>query len=152
MAILLTDRSPVLFRQVRAGCDGKPFVLLKLRTMAAAGPAGEVLPDSARITRTGRILRRISADELPQLINVLRGEMSLVGPRPTLPYQVQRYDSRQWGRLRVRPGIDRAGAGQGPQPDELGRAYRVGPALCRESESLARPENHRPHILDSYAR
>ena len=105
LAILLADGPPVLFRQVRTGRGGQPFVLLKLRTMTVAGPAGEVLPDAARITWAGRILRRISADELPQLINVLRGEMSLVGPRPTLPYQVQRYDSRQLSRLAVRPGM-----------------------------------------------
>ena len=105
LAILLTDGSPVLFRQARAGRGGQPFILLKLRTMTAAGPSDDVPPDSARITRVGAILRRLSADELPQLINVLRGEMSLVGPRPTLPYQVRRYDSRQFGRLSVRPGM-----------------------------------------------
>jgi len=105
MAIVLDDGPPVLFRQVRSGRDGRPFVLLKLRTMSHAGRCSDAFPESASITRTGRLLRRISIDELPQLVNVLRGEMSMVGPRPTLPYQVVRYDSRQFGRLRVQPGL-----------------------------------------------
>src|SRR6266705_3995165 len=104
-AIVLLDQPPVLFRQVRAGHDGRPFVLLKLRTMRAGGQRSDGFPEPAAITRIGRLLRRISADELPQLINVLRGEMSLVGPRPTLPYQVERYDPRQLRRLAVRPGL-----------------------------------------------
>lgn len=104
-AILIEDGSPVLFRQVRAGRDGRPFVLLKLRTMSGTQQRGDAFPEPGRITRIGRLLRRMSIDELPQLINVLRGEMSLVGPRPTLPYQVKRYDSRQLHRLRVRPGL-----------------------------------------------
>jgi len=105
VAILLEDGSPVLFRQVRAGRSGRPFVLLKLRTMTKIGQRNDAFPEPESITQIGRLLRRISIDELPQLINVLRGEMSLVGPRPTLPYQVQRYDSRQFGRLSVRPGL-----------------------------------------------
>jgi perosamine synthetase len=105
VAILLDDGPPVLFRQMRAGRDGRPFVLLKLRTMTCAQQRGDAFPEPASITRTGRLLRRISIDELPQLINVLRGEMSVVGPRPTLPYQVLRYDSRQLRRLRVQPGL-----------------------------------------------
>jgi perosamine synthetase len=95
----------VLFRQVRAGRDGRAFVLLKLRTMTNIGLRDDAFPEPASITRTGRLLRRLSIDEIPQLINVWRGEMSLVGPRPTLPYQVQRYDSRQLRRLRVQPGL-----------------------------------------------
>jgi lipopolysaccharide/colanic/teichoic acid biosynthesis glycosyltransferase len=105
LAILLDDGSPVLFRQVRTGRNGQPFVLLKLRTMTGAKRRDDPFPKKQDITRTGRILRRISVDELPQLINVLRGDMSIVGPRPTLPYQVERYDPRQFGRLRVRPGL-----------------------------------------------
>jgi len=104
-AILLEDGPPVLFRQVRAGRDGRPFVLLKLRTMARAKQRNYALCEPESITRAGRLLRRTSIDELPQLINVLRGEMSMVGPRPTLPYQVQRYDARQLGRLSVQPGL-----------------------------------------------
>jgi sugar transferase EpsL len=105
MAILLEDGGPVLFRQVRIGRNGRQFVLLKLRTMTSIKRSKDAFPDSQDFTRIGRLLRRLSIDELPQLINVLRGEMSIVGPRPTLPYQVQRYDSRQFGRLRVLPGL-----------------------------------------------
>jgi perosamine synthetase len=105
LAILLDDGPPVLFRQVRTGRDGRPFVLLKLRTMTHAGQRSDAFPEQASITRTGRLLRRISIDELPQLVNVLRGEMSVVGPRPALEYQVERYDSRQLRRLHVQPGL-----------------------------------------------
>lgn len=103
-AIWLDDGSPVLFRQVRAGRGGRPFVLLKLRTMRDARRR-DVFPDPEGLTRVGRILRRLSLDELPQLINVARGEMSVVGPRPTLPYQASRYSARQRGRLLVLPGL-----------------------------------------------
>lgn len=105
LVILLEDGGPVVFRQVRVGYGGRQFVLLKLRTMTRIKRAKDGLPDPRDCTRTGRLLRRLSIDELPQLINVLRGEMSVVGPRPTVPYQVQRYDSRQAGRLRVPPGL-----------------------------------------------
>jgi sugar transferase EpsL len=105
LAILLEDGRPVLFRQVRIGRSGRQFVLLKLRTMTRIKRAKDAFPDPQDFTRIGRLLRRLSIDELPQLINVLRGEMSIVGPRPTLPYQVQRYDSQQAGRLRVLPGL-----------------------------------------------
>jgi len=105
VAILLEDGGPVLFRQMRVGYGGRQFLLLKLRTMTRIKRAKDAFPDPQDYTRTGRLLRRLSIDELPQLINVLRGEMSIVGPRPTLAYQVQRYDSRQAGRLRVPPGL-----------------------------------------------
>jgi sugar transferase EpsL len=105
IAILVDDGRPVLFRQLRTGRDGQPFVLLKLRTMINITRQHDALPGPGDFTRIGRILRRTSIDELPQLVNILRGDMSIVGPRPTLPYQVQRYDSRQFGRLRVRPGL-----------------------------------------------
>ena len=103
LAVRVDSHGPAIFRQTRAGRDGKPFVALKLRTMVD-GP-NPLIPDPSRITRVGRVLRRTSLDELPQLINVLRGEMSIVGPRPTLPYQVARYDDIQRGRLAVRPGL-----------------------------------------------
>jgi perosamine synthetase len=105
LAILLDDGRPILFRQIRVGRHGQPFTLLKLRTMRHRGPGGSAFPDEERFTRAGRVLRRTSIDELPQLVNIARGEMSLVGPRPTLPYQVERYDSRQRGRLAVLPGL-----------------------------------------------
>ncbi len=105
LAILIEDGRPVLFRQVRVGYRGRQFVLLKLRTMTRIKRSKDAFPDPQDFTGIGRLLRRLSIDELPQLINVLRGEMSIVGPRPTLPYQVQRYNSRQAGRLRVPPGL-----------------------------------------------
>jgi lipopolysaccharide/colanic/teichoic acid biosynthesis glycosyltransferase len=99
----------VLYRQTRVGKDGSDFELLKLRTMVVGaetiGAGMAVNKGDARITRTGRLLRRLSLDELPQLWNVLRGEMSVIGPRPTLRYQVERYTPRQRRRLDVRPGI-----------------------------------------------
>jgi lipopolysaccharide/colanic/teichoic acid biosynthesis glycosyltransferase len=97
LAILLEDGGPVVFRQVCVGYGGRQFILLKLRTMIRVKRAKDGVPDPRDFTRTGRLLRRLSIDELPQLINVLRGEMSVVGPRPTVLYQVQRYDSRQPG-------------------------------------------------------
>jgi lipopolysaccharide/colanic/teichoic acid biosynthesis glycosyltransferase len=93
----------VLFRQERAGRDGVPFTLLKFRSMRDPGHAGE--PDAARLTRFGRLLRASALDEVPQLVNVLRGEMSLVGPRPLPIAYVPRYTPRQATRLRVRPGL-----------------------------------------------
>jgi lipopolysaccharide/colanic/teichoic acid biosynthesis glycosyltransferase len=109
LAIKLDDRGPVLYRQTRVGKDGQDFELFKLRTMVVGaetqGAGWAVDRGDSRITRIGAFLRRTSIDELPQLLNVVRGEMSLIGPRPTLRYQVDRYDERQRRRLEVRPGI-----------------------------------------------
>ena len=109
LAIKLEDRGPVLYHQVRVGLDGRQFDLLKLRTMSVGaehqGAGLAVDRGDPRITRVGRLLRRASLDELPQLWNVLRWDMSLIGPRPTLAYQVERYTSRQRRRLEVKPGI-----------------------------------------------
>lgn len=99
------DRYPALLRQTRAGRDGRLFTLFKLRTMAPHSAPEAETPDMERITRIGRILRRLSLDELPQLINVARGEMSLVGPRPTFGYRAERYDARERQRLRALPGL-----------------------------------------------
>ncbi len=97
---------PVLFRQQRPGLGGKPFVLLKFRTMTdARDDGGSLLPDSLRLTRLGRFLRSTSLDELPELINVLRGEMSLVGPRPLLLRYLERYTPEQMRRHEVKPGL-----------------------------------------------
>jgi lipopolysaccharide/colanic/teichoic acid biosynthesis glycosyltransferase len=109
VAIKLEDSGPVLYRQRRVGLDGRDFDLLKLRTMVVGaehqGAGLAVNRGDARITRVGRLLRRLSVDELPQLWNVVRGEMSLIGPRPTLRYQVEKYSDRQRRRLDVKPGI-----------------------------------------------
>ena len=109
LAVKLQDGGPVLYRQSRIGKDGEEFELLKIRTMVVGaeklGAGYAVDRGDARITRTGRLLRRLSIDELPQLWNVVRGDMSVIGPRPTLRYQVDRYTSRQRRRLEVKPGI-----------------------------------------------
>jgi lipopolysaccharide/colanic/teichoic acid biosynthesis glycosyltransferase len=109
LAIKLEDRGPVLYRQRRVGKDGSEFELVKLRTMVPGaekhGAGFAVNRGDPRITRMGRLLRRLSLDELPQLWNVVRGEMSLIGPRPTLQYQVDQYTPRQRRRLEVKPGI-----------------------------------------------
>jgi lipopolysaccharide/colanic/teichoic acid biosynthesis glycosyltransferase len=94
---------PVLFRQQRVGLHGTEFSIVKFRTMRPEAYPGE--PDAARDSRIGRLLRGTSLDELPQLWNILRGDMSLIGPRPTLPEQVQHYSPRQRGRHDVRPGL-----------------------------------------------
>ena len=99
----------MLYRQTRVGKDGVDFELLKLRTMIVGaekvGAGYAVNEGDPRITRVGRVLRKLSLDELPQLWNVVRGEMSVIGPRPTLRYQVERYTARQARRLEVKPGI-----------------------------------------------
>ena len=103
------SRGSALFRQTRVGLAGRPFRLLKFRTMVVGaermGSGLRVEQDDSRITRAGRILRATSLDELPQLWNVLVGDMSLVGPRPTVPAQVEHYDARQRRRLLGRPGV-----------------------------------------------
>ena len=119
LLIKLTSRGPVLFRQTRCGLNGRPFTLLKLRTMVHGaeerlpevkhlnsheGPVFKAVNDP-RVTRFGRLVRRFSLDELPQLWNVLRGEMSLVGPRPPLPEEVARYERWQRRRLSMKPGV-----------------------------------------------
>jgi lipopolysaccharide/colanic/teichoic acid biosynthesis glycosyltransferase len=105
----LERQGPVFYRQIRVGKDGEDFQVLKLRSMVVGaeslGAGYAVDEGDARITRVGRILRRTSIDELPQLWNVLRGDMSIIGPRPTLRYQVEQYDEHQRRRLDVRPGL-----------------------------------------------
>jgi lipopolysaccharide/colanic/teichoic acid biosynthesis glycosyltransferase len=109
LAVKLGDGGPILYRQTRVGRDGVDFELLKLRTMVVGaetqGAGYAVDKGDTRITRAGRVLRRLSLDELPQLWNVIRGEMSVIGPRPTLRYQVERYTPHQHRRLDVKPGI-----------------------------------------------
>ncbi|NIJ05546.1 sugar transferase [Frigoribacterium faeni] len=116
LAVRLDSRGPVLFRQQRCGLDGDEFTMLKFRSMSTgardpltdrhdgAGPLFK-LHDDPRVTRVGRVIRRYSVDELPQLVNVLRGDMSLVGPRPALPREVAQYDEVARRRLLVLPGL-----------------------------------------------
>lgn len=123
--VRLSSKGPILFRQERIGREGRPFTMYKFRTMldkcdpavhrayvhaliheeASAMSGIYKLHDDARVTRLGRVLRRFSLDELPQLMNVLEGDMSLVGPRPALPYEVDTYGERERKRLAVKPGI-----------------------------------------------
>jgi lipopolysaccharide/colanic/teichoic acid biosynthesis glycosyltransferase len=105
LAVKLTSKGPVFFRQERVGLGSRAFEIVKFRTMVHAPEGNPIFPDAQRITPVGHVLRRLSLDELPQLINVARGEMSIVGPRPTLAYQVARYTPTQRQRLCVRPGV-----------------------------------------------
>jgi lipopolysaccharide/colanic/teichoic acid biosynthesis glycosyltransferase len=104
--LLWLQQEKVLFRQLRPGLHGRPFTLYKLRTMTDARDAnGQLLPDEQRLTRLGSLVRSLSLDELPQLWNVLRGDMSLIGPRPLLMEYLDRYTPEQARRHEVRPGI-----------------------------------------------
>jgi lipopolysaccharide/colanic/teichoic acid biosynthesis glycosyltransferase len=109
IAVRLESAGHPIYRQRRAGQDGRPFDVIKLRTMVDGaehiGAGLAVNENDSRITRVGAFLRRTSLDELPNLLNVLRGDMSLIGPRPTLPAQVAQYTPRQRGRLRIKPGM-----------------------------------------------
>jgi lipopolysaccharide/colanic/teichoic acid biosynthesis glycosyltransferase len=109
VAIRLESRGHPIYRQRRVGRGGREFDLLKLRTMVAGaehiGAGLAVNEDDPRVTRVGALLRRTSLDELPNLLGVVRGDMSLIGPRPTIPVQVAQYSERQRGRLAIRPGI-----------------------------------------------
>lgn len=109
VAIKLDSRGPVLYRQQRVGLDGEMFEMLKLRTMTHGAPPGGIwdplTADDPRITRVGAFLRKTSLDELPNLFNVVRGEMAIVGPRPTLSEQVAEYTPEQRRRLEVKPGL-----------------------------------------------
>ena len=109
LCVLVEDGRPLLYVQKRAGLGGRPFDVYKLRTLRVhdtpAHRMAQVRSGDALVTRVGSVLRRFKIDELPQLLNILRGDMSLVGPRPTLPEQVERYDAFQRRRLAVRPGL-----------------------------------------------
>jgi len=104
--IRLTMEKPVFFRQIRPGFHGKPFTIYKFRTMLNAyDKSGNLLPDKERLTRFGKFLRSTSLDELPELFNILKGEMSIVGPRPLLMQYLERYSPEQARRNEVRPGL-----------------------------------------------
>jgi undecaprenyl phosphate N,N'-diacetylbacillosamine 1-phosphate transferase len=106
-AVRATSPGGALFRQTRVGTGGRPFVICKFRTMVAGAPQSRLYShrDDPRVTRVGRVLRRTSLDELPQLLNILKGEMSFVGPRPDLPHHVDKYTEAQRQRLAMRPGV-----------------------------------------------
>ena len=104
-ALKLESRGPAIFRQERAGRDGKVFTLYKLRSMRISKEQSNIFHGEQDVIRLGNFIRRWRIDEIPQFINVLRGEMSIVGPRPTLPYQAKRYDPEQRRRLDVKPGL-----------------------------------------------
>lgn len=107
VAVKLDSEGPALFVQERIGKDGKPFQIYKFRTMAQGSEKGDVIVTrgDARVTRIGELLRRTSLDEVPQLLNILKGEMSVIGPRPTLGYQVEQYTQEQRRRLEAVPGV-----------------------------------------------
>jgi len=109
LAVKATSPGEIIFRQERAGRGGRPFTILKFRTMVKDAPRSSLgtycYQDDPRVTRVGKLLRKSSLDELPQLVNILRGDMSLVGPRPDLPHHVARYTAFQRERLRMRPGV-----------------------------------------------
>jgi len=164
LAVRLSSPGPVLFRQLRLGKDGRTFCMLKFRTMrvdadsaiheayyrklvagdAVSSNGSFKLVDDPRVTRVGRWLRRSSIDELPQLLNVLRGEMSLVGPRPPLPYEAELYGPREWWRLWVVPGMTGLWQVSGrsalnfQQMIELDLAYVAGWSIWMDLGILAR--------------
>jgi lipopolysaccharide/colanic/teichoic acid biosynthesis glycosyltransferase len=106
IAVRLRLGGPVLFRQERLGLHGRPFTLFKFRTMTdARGPEGDLLEDEERLTPLGTALRRTTLDELPEILNILRSDMSVVGPRPLLPQYRSRYTPEQWRRHEVKPGM-----------------------------------------------
>lgn len=133
---------PVLFRQVRPGLDGEPFELYKFRTMTDARDAsGALLPDAARMTAAGERIRRWSLDELPQLINVVRGDLSLVGPRPLLMQYLPLYDSEQMRQARSAAGHHRVGPGQWTEQPVLAGEVRTRRVVRRQSDIHARPQD-----------
>ena len=156
LAIRLESRGSPIYRQRRVGKDGRAFDVLKLRTMVTGaehmGAGLAVSEGDTRITRVGRLLRRTSLDEVPNLVNVLRGEMAIVGPRPTVPVQVDRYTERQRGRLAVKPGHHRLGPGQRPHRAAVGRAHRAGPLVHRAPLLAPGPADHLAHGADGPGR
>jgi len=125
VAVRLTMGAPVLFRQQRPGLHGRLFWLYKFRTMRdAVDAAGRPLPDAERLVPFGRFLRSTSLDELPELLNVLKGDMSLVGPRPLLPQYLSRYTPRMWRRHDVPPGITGLAAVRGRNAQTWAQKFR----------------------------
>ena len=138
IAIRLTMGKPVLFKQVRPGKEGKPFVIYKFRTMPdARGPDGRLLPDAERLTPLGKFQRSTSLDELPELFNVFKGEMSIVGPRPLLMQYLDRYTQEQARRHEVKPGL--TGWAQVNGRTEAGLRSPTAAACRRSAACWARP-------------
>ena len=156
LLIRLESRGSPIFTQERAGLGGRPFQIFKLRTMVTGaehiGAGLAVLHGDSRITRTGEFLRRYSLDELPNLWNVVRGEMAIVGPRPTLMGQIELYTERQRERLLVPPGHHRLGAGERPRVAAVVRADRARRLVRRASLAVARPEDPRDDRADGLRR
>ena len=156
LAVKLEDGGPVLYRQTRVGRNGVDFDLLKLRTMVVGaetmGAGLSVNRGDPRITGTGRLLRKLSLDELPQLWNVVRGEMSVIGPRPTLRYQVEQYDERQRHRLDVKPGITGWAQVNGRAVAAVGGPDRARRLVRRAPLATSRPPDPRAHTRCSLPR
>ena len=148
LAVKLEDRGPVLYRQTRVGKDGADFELLKLRTMVVGaekqGAGYAVDKGDSRITKAGRVLRRLSVDELPQLWNVVRGDMSVIGPRPTLRYQVEQLRRAPAAPARRQAGHHRLGADPRPRVAALGRADRARPLVRPPPRLEDRPADPAP--------
>ncbi len=159
VAVKFHDGGPVLFRQTRIGRDGRPFSCLKFRSMVIDAERllsdlevnherSSVLfkmVDDPRVTRPGKLIRRLSIDELPQLWNVLRGQMSLVGPRPPLPHEAASYGSDMRRRLRVRPGMTGLWQVSGRSRPQLGRDRAPGPLLRRQLVDGPGPQHPGAH-------
>ena len=140
--VRLTDGRPLLFVHQRAGLDGRPFGLVKFRTMRPPRSPGE--PDAARITRVGRLLRRSSLDELPELWNVIRGEMNLVGPRPLPVAYTTEYSPTEARRLEVKPGLTGLVQVRGRNALDVGREVRPRRLVRRASHPCPRPPHPPP--------
>ena len=147
LAIRLSMGRPILFRQQRPGYKGEPFEVYKFRTMKDAVDAeGELLPDEERLTKVGVFMRQLSLDELPQLWNILKGDMSFIGPRPLLMEFLRWYTPEQMRRHEVKPGVTGWAAGSGTPRHPLFQATRARRLVRRQPQPAPRHEDRRPHV------